>query len=664
VFSELTPGRWPTRSARTDLLLAFASFCVLGYVGIVVGQQPGTIAVIWIANGAATALIVSAPAARLLPMLAASVAGNLVANTLFGRPLAMSVAFLAPNALEIAAGVWLLRRLGSSHRWAETLPRFLKTLLAGAMLPPLVGATVGAATLDALGFVPFERAWLDWYVGAATGSVAMLPLVLELRATGLRARLRRAFSAPALLALVVLPPVVALLLRDFPYPFVAVLIATLLLTVLFQRLVGFAAAALTLATVAVTLATGHFVIVVPDTPTGHALMFAAVLMAMLPAQVTAVLLARQKAVDALLDAVASRSDEIVLVSDNDGILRWASRAREAYRGVPNTQLLGRPLAELAAQGLVSTDAVSDHRAAVAGQTLLRTQSVNYPLRGPRTMRVHVQPARGEDGTAVGVLAVASDVTELEATAEQLRRTNANLEQFVRVASHDLREPMNTIQQFVSLIEDSPAQRLEPEARVWFAQVRSGAQRMKRLLDDVLQYVRLDEAPATAAASVSLDELLAETLAALDAQLRGSGARVEVAAPLGSVNGHASLLALLLQNLLSNAIKFQPPGAVPQVRVSATRTGGELRLAVADNGIGIPAERLHEIGEAFRRLHARRKYDGTGLGLAIVRGILERHGGRLEIASVLGEGSTFTAVLPLGGNAAALTAPPAPSRSPP
>jgi PAS domain S-box-containing protein len=657
VFGELTPGRWPRRALQTDLLLALASFTLLGYVGIVVGHQPGTIAVIWIANGAATALIVSAPPTRMLPMLAASVLGNLIANTLFGRPLAMSVAFLAPNALEVTAGVLLLRWAVDTHRWAETLPRFVKTLLFGAMLPPLVGATTGAATLDLLGFVPFERAWLDWYVGAATGSVALLPLVLELRTAGLRHRVRRALRPGAVMALLLLPGAVAAALLWFPYPFVAVLLAALVVAVPFQRLVGFAAAALALSTVAVMLATRQFVIVTPDSPEGHALVFLAVLMALVPAQITAVLVARQKAIDGLLGAVASRSDEIVLLSDMDGVLRWASHARETYRGEANAQVLGRPLAELAEQGLVSRDDVLDHRAALERRTVERTQTIDYPLRGVRTMRVHVQPALGDGGEPVGVLATATDVTELEATAEKLRRTNTNLEQFVRVASHDLREPMNTIQQFVSLLEDGPAQRLEPEARLWFAQVRAGALRMKRLLDDVLQYVRLEDEPPSAPTPVLLDELIAEALAALDAQARACAAEVTVAAPLGSVTGHRSLLALLLQNLLSNAMKFQPPGAVPRVRVSAERGAGELRVAVADNGIGIPAERLHEIGQAFRRLHARRKYDGTGLGLAICRGILERHGGRLEIASVLGEGSTFTAVLPLHA-----TSPPGPSRS--
>jgi signal transduction histidine kinase len=663
VFSELTPGRWQQRALRTDLLLAFASFTLLGYVGIVVGQQPGTIAVIWVANGAATALIVSAPGSRLAPMLAACVVGNLVANLVWGRPPAMALAFLLPNALEIGLGVLLLRRAGDTHRWAESLPRFGKTLLLGALVPPLLGATTGAATLDLLGFVPFERAWLDWYVGAATGSVAMLPLLLELRAANLRRRLRLAFTPAAVLALLLLPVVLAAVLQWFPYPFVALLLATLVVAALYQRLVGFAAAALTLATVAVALATHHFVTVVPDTPQGHALVFAAVLMALVPAQVTAVLVARQKAVDTLLGAVASRSDEIVLVSDLDGVLRWASRAREAYRGEANAQTLGRPLAELAAKGLVSAEAVHDHAAAVAGRTLERTQKVDYPLRGPRTMRVHVQPALDDTGAQVGVLATATDVTELEATAEQLRRSNANLEQFVRVASHDLREPMNTIQQFVSLIEETSGERLPAQERAWFAQVRTGARRMKQLLDDVLQYVRLDDEPGEPQALVALDDLAADTRAALGAQLGASGAVLEIE-PLGTVPGHRSLLALLLQNLVSNALKFSRPGVAPRVQVHSQVVGSELRLVVADNGIGIPADKLAQIGQPFRRLHNRRKYEGTGLGLAICRGILERHRGRLEITSVVGEGSSFTAVLPLHAPGAAATLPPAPSRSPP
>lgn len=668
-FGELAPPAWPRRRASSDLLLAFGLYAALAYACIVVARQPGTIAVVWLANGVAIGLLVSTPRERLMPMLVAIAAGNLAANLAYGDSLSVSVAFLLPNTAEVAAGALIVRAGGESHRYAEASRQFLRTLLRGALLPPLVGATLGAAVLEALGFARFERVWLDWYVGAASGGVAMLPLVLELRSGRIASRLRHAATPTLVLVLAALPIGLYWLLMHFPYPFVGNLLLLLPFAFGRSRLWAFAAAPLPIVTTAVALAFQRFVPVVPDTPLGHASVFAALLMAVLPAQIVAVLVARQRAVDALLNAVASRSDEIVLVSDMGGVLRWASKAREAYRGTPNEQLLGRTLVELAAENLISPTAMDDHRQALAGQTIERTAEIDYPLRGKRFMRVHVQPALDEDGGQVGVLAVATDITDLEVARRELEQTaarllvsNESLEQFVRIASHDLREPMNTIQQFARLIEDGPAKDLPANGQLWFAQVRKGAQRMKQLLDDVLQYVRLNGEPDEARTDVSLDELMAECRAALDALIRTSGATLEVGAALGTVQGHRSLLALVVQNLLANALKFSRPGVPPVVEVQAEVVDRELWLAVRDNGIGIPAERLAEIGQPFRRLHNRRKYEGTGLGLAIARGILERHGGRLEISSVSGQGSTFAAVLPLGNCAACPAA--APVHTPP
>jgi PAS domain S-box-containing protein len=657
LFGELAPPPWPRRRAGSDLLLAFGLYAVLAYACIVVARQPGTIAVVWLANGAAIGLLASAPRERLLPMLAAIAAGNLAANLAYGDPLAVSLAFLLPNTAEVALGALLLRAGGEAHRYAESLRRFLRTMIAGALVPPVLGATIGAALLELMGFASFERVWVDWYIGAASGAVALLPLVLELRSGRVAGRLRHAAAPGVVLALAALPFGLALLVAYFPFPFVGALLLVLPFAFGRSRLWAFAAAPLPIVTTAVALAFHYFAPLVPDTPLGHAMVFAALLMAVLPVQVVAVLVARQRAVDALLNTVASRSDEIVLVSDISGVLRWASRAREAYRGTPNEQLVGRSLSELAALNLISPTALDDHRLAMAGTTVERTAEVEYPLRGRRFMRVRVQPALDHDGRQVGVLAVATDVTdletsrrELEVTAAQLRASNESLEQFVRIASHDLREPMNTIQQFAQLIEDGPAKDLPANGQLWFAQLRKGAQRMKQLLDDVLQYVRLNAEPDDARVWVSLDELAAECRAALDALIRTSGATVELG-PLGAVRGHRSLLMLMMQNLLANAIKFSRPGVPPIVQLHATVQGQELRLAVRDNGIGIPAERLAEIGQPFRRLHNRRKYDGTGLGLAITSNILERHGGRLEISSTPDEGSTFTAVLPIKGDSA-------------
>jgi len=220
---------------------------------------------------------------------------------------------------------------------------------------------------------------------------------------------------------------------------------------------------------------------------------------------------------------------------------------------------------------------------------------------------------------------------LAAAGAELRRANEGLEQFVHIASHDLREPLNTIVQFTGLIEHDHGERLAPEAREWLGLVgRAGAVELDRVAQEVLQSMagRVRETQAL----VVVDEL-----------------------PV--VRGHEALLALALQNLLSNALKFMPPGRRPEVRIAATVDGGEAVVSVTDNGIGIAPEDQPKLFQPFQRLHLRKHYDGTGLGLALVRQIAAAHGGSVQMQSAPGLGTRISMRLPLEA-AAARQRPPA------
>ena len=169
--------------------------------------------------------------------------------------------------------------------------------------------------------------------------------------------------------------------------------------------------------------------------------------------------------------------------------------------------------------------------------------------------------------------------------------------------------------------------------------------MRTLLDDVLQYARLQGGQPGAAEPVALDPVLAEVMASLAGRVRESGATLQ-ASPLPAVLGHAALLSLLLQNLLSNALKFVPAGRPPRVEISVREQGGLAWLTVADNGIGIAEVDLPRLFRPFQRLNLRRHYEGTGLGLALCRQIAQVHGGDIHVDSVPGVGSQFTVRLPL------------------
>lgn len=240
---------------------------------------------------------------------------------------------------------------------------------------------------------------------------------------------------------------------------------------------------------------------------------------------------------------------------------------------------------------------------------------------------------------------------LQQTADQLRQANDSLVQFVRIASHDLREPLNTITQFVNLIDEDHGNQLPPDARQYMRLVLRAGARMRTLLDDVVRYARLQAGEPDRPAPVALDRLLAELCDALAARVAATGARLQID-PLPVVTGHASLLSLLFQNLLTNALKFVPRDRTPEVKVSASTADGWATVRVQDNGIGIDPAHLGRLFQPFQRLNLKSEYEGTGLGLALARQIAEAHGGGIVAQSEPGAGATFIVTLPLAGHSAA------------
>lgn len=235
--------------------------------------------------------------------------------------------------------------------------------------------------------------------------------------------------------------------------------------------------------------------------------------------------------------------------------------------------------------------------------------------------------------------------QLAQTAHELAVANEGLEQFVRIASHDLREPLNTVVQFSGLVEEDHGQQLPPPARRYLHLVRTAAERMRTLLDDVLSYTRARHAPLESPGPVPLDHTFGELRHTLAARLERRGVRLEVG-PLPVVAGDPSLLSLLFQNLLTNALKFVPAQRSPHVVVSARTEAGFALVTVADNGIGMAPEDLGRLFQPFSRLRLRREFEGTGLGLALCRQIAQAHGGEVSVSSVPDEGSQFTVRLPL------------------
>jgi PAS domain S-box-containing protein len=238
-------------------------------------------------------------------------------------------------------------------------------------------------------------------------------------------------------------------------------------------------------------------------------------------------------------------------------------------------------------------------------------------------------------------ALARTAAELRRRAEELERSNLELEQFAYVASHDLSEPLRMVTGFVQLLSDRYTGRLDDDADEFIGYTIDGVKRMQSLIDDLLAYSRVGR--ETEDGNVDLNVVLEGTRAALAPAIDESDAEIE-AEPLPVVFGDVRELSQLMQNLISNAIKFVEDGS-PRIRVSADRRDGFWEIAVADNGIGIEPQHAERVFKMFQRLHGRDSYPGTGIGLAICKKIIERHGGAIEVEPGKHGGSVFRVTLP-------------------
>ncbi|MDQ3023473.1 MAG: PAS domain S-box protein [bacterium] len=236
-------------------------------------------------------------------------------------------------------------------------------------------------------------------------------------------------------------------------------------------------------------------------------------------------------------------------------------------------------------------------------------------------------------------------TELDMAFEDLQRSNLDLEQFAYVASHDLQEPLRAVAGCVQLLHRGYAGQLDERADELIAHTVDGVVRMQLLIDDLLSYSRVGS-KGTAFLSCDCNSVGASTLADLEATLAETGA-VITTDKLPEVIGDPVQLGQLFQNLIGNALKFNK-AEPPRIHVGASRGPAFWTFNVTDNGIGMKPEYFDRIFVIFQRLHVRTEYPGTGLGLAICKKIVERHGGRLSVESVEGQGSTFSFTLPLKG----------------
>ncbi|WP_382158360.1 ATP-binding protein [Hydrogenophaga sp. ANAO-22] len=352
-----------------------------------------------------------------------------------------------------------------------------------------------------------------------------------------------------------------------------------------------------------------------------------------------------------LTAMAAAGLDLQAYIDADGVYRHVNQTYLNYIGSTRSEVIGVAVKDRLGEATYNNMVGSKMARAMAGETVIYQRVSHFKVAGNRHMEIALLPVRGADGKVSGVVMRGRDIQELKNKERQLGETIVQLEKktleqerFIHILSHDLREPINAINNFTSLLEADHQHELSPDARRYLGFVRTGGQHMACLLDSLLKYVRLDRhsldsGPVDVTVLVGqVGDDLGDALAKTQGQLQCD--------PLPTVQADPSLLRIALQNLVANGLAFARPGVPPHVRVSATREHGFDQIHVLDNGLGIAPEHQASIFDMFKRLHPRKTHTGSGLGLPICRRIAALHGGHLSVQSVPGEGSRFTLHLPV------------------
>jgi signal transduction histidine kinase len=306
----------------------------------------------------------------------------------------------------------------------------------------------------------------------------------------------------------------------------------------------------------------------------------------------------------------------------------------------------RPLNRLRLEARTVTEGAFDTPLTQSGPLDIRALSSGLDAMRARLVRALADTERQREE-----LRTQKDI--LDAQAEELRRSNEELEQFAYVASHDLQEPLRKVASFCQLIEKRYGDKLDERGKQYIDYAVDGAKRMQVLINDLLTFSRVGRVNGRRE-RIELRACLDSALDRLEYAVQECEARLEVPGPLPAVTGDPTLLSMLWQNLVGNALKFRSPDRCPEISVTwepDPEQPGFVRIAVADNGIGIPAAFAEKVFVIFQRLHSREAYSGTGIGLALCKKIVEHHGGRIWIDTERTEGTRFFFTLPAAPPAA-------------
>jgi PAS domain S-box-containing protein len=349
--------------------------------------------------------------------------------------------------------------------------------------------------------------------------------------------------------------------------------------------------------------------------------------------------------------VVEASPSGMVMTDSTSKIVLVNAEAERLFGYTRDELIGKPIEMLVPPRIRGEHvrfrdafhARPEARSMGAGRDLhiVRKDGTEVPV------EIGLNPIRTGEGMMV--LSAIIDISErqlaMRALAErsnELQRSNAELEQFAYVASHDLQEPLRMVASYTELLAERFEGKLDDKAEKYMNYVIDGAKRMQQLVRDLLAYSRVgtqDNTPRL----IDSEIVVKKVLDGLKVAIEESRAKI-VCEKLPPIYADEMQLAQVFQNLIGNALKFHGD-RVPHIHVSAERNNGECMFCVKDNGIGIDKQYAERVFQMFQRLHERGKYDGSGIGLAIAKKIVERHGGRIWFESELEKGTTFYFTIP-------------------
>jgi PAS domain S-box-containing protein len=346
----------------------------------------------------------------------------------------------------------------------------------------------------------------------------------------------------------------------------------------------------------------------------------------------------------MLAYIVESSDDAIISKTLGGIITSWNRGAEKMYGYSKDEVIGKPISILAPPEL-KDEMVHILEKIRERSPIEHIESLRVTKDG-RTIHVSlsVSPIHDAEDKVIGASTIARDISDRKRMEDEvfnllaeLERSNKDLEQFAYVASHDLQEPLRMVSSYTQLLARRYKDKLDQDAKDYIEFAANGANRMQRLIKDLLLYSRVTTRGA-APVPVDMKVVLGEAKDNLQVAIKETGALV-TNNDLPVVAADHTQLVQVLQNLIGNAVKFRGE-TPPRIHISAEKTGGDWKISIQDNGIGIEPQYFERIFVIFQRLHTADKYQGTGIGLALCKRIVQRLGGNMWVESEPGQGSTF------------------------